>query len=80
MSFEKHYDETEPIVQPACIHLRSKAMYTTGDLKNPEHPDEAGSHYCWCNVTQHVLGPDQNNVDRGNCIPGRSCYCEVYDL
>ena len=80
MSFQKQYDESKPITRPACIHLRSKAMYTTGDLKNPEHPDEAGSHYCWCNVTQHVLGPDHQNVDRGTCIPGRQCYCEVCDL
>jgi hypothetical protein len=80
MPFEKYFDESNSTAQPACIHLRSKAMYTTGDLKNPDHPDEAGSHYCWCNVTQHVIGVDRQDVDRSRCIPGRQCYQQDYDV
>jgi len=74
MPFEKYYDAHLPVTEPACIHLRSKAMYVTGELRNPDHPDEAGSQYCWCNVSQHVLGPDQLAVNRPACIPGRGCY------
>jgi hypothetical protein len=74
MPFEKYYDQTLPVTEPACIHLRSKSMFVSGDLKNPEHPEEAGSQYCWCNMTQHVLGPDQAHVNRPGCVPGRSCY------
>lgn len=74
MAFQKHYDSQLPVAEPACIHLRSKAMYVTGELRNPDHPDEAGSQYCWCNVSQHVLGPDQVTVNRQNCIAGRGCY------
>ncbi len=74
MPFEKYYDSHLPVTEPACIHLRSKAMYVTGQLRNPDHPDEAGSQYCWCNVSQHVLGPDQLEVNRPACIAGRPCY------
>lgn len=74
MPFEKYYDAHLPVTEPACQHLRSKAMYVTGELRNPDHPDEAGSQYCWCVVSQHVLGPDQLTVNRHDCTPGRSCY------
>ena len=59
MAFEKYYDEPELVTLPPCVHLRSKAMFTTGQLINPDHPDESGSHYCWCNMTQHIIGPDK---------------------
>jgi hypothetical protein len=78
MAFEKYYDAQLPVTQPPCIHLRSKAMYVTGELRNPDHPDEAGAQYCWCNVTQHVIGPDQSQVDRPSCVPGRDCYKETH--
>ena len=77
MGFEKQYDPPEPVTQPACIHLRSKQMYVTGNI-DPEHPDEAGGQYHWCNMTQHVIGPDNIDVDRPKCIPGRGCYCETH--
>ncbi|HND51851.1 MAG TPA: hypothetical protein PLV92_05625 [Pirellulaceae bacterium] len=78
MAFTKYYDANLPSTQPACILLRSKAMYVTGDLRNPEHPDEAGCQYCWCLLTQRVMGPDQQEVNRNNCVPGRECYREAY--
>jgi hypothetical protein len=78
MAFEKYYDQQLPVTQPACIHLRSKAMYVTGSLRNPDHPDEAGSQYCWCNRTQHTLGPDHEQVARPDCISGRECYQDTY--
>lgn len=78
MPFEKYYDAQKPCSEPACIHLRSKAMYVTGELRNPEHPDEVGTSHCWCNMTQHVIGPDQLMVARHECIPGRDCYKETY--
>ena len=80
MPFQRYFDESLPVDQPACIHLRSKAMYTTGEIRNPEHPDEHGSQYCWCNVTQHVIGPDQSDVGRRECTAGRHCFREVYEV
>ena len=74
MAFEKHYDVPEPVTTPPCIHLRSKAIYVTGQLRNPNHPDEEGSQYCWCNCTQHVLGPDRRDVNHRECNPDRDCY------
>ena len=78
MPFEKHYDKPLPITTPPCVHMRSKAMYVTGSVTAPDHPDEEGSQYCWCNMTQHTIGPDQEDVDRPRCIPGRPCYQETY--
>ena len=76
MAFEKTYDDPEIYSKPACVHLRSKAMYVTGQL-DPSHPDEAGSHYCWCNCTQHTIGPDRVDVDRAKCVVGRECFRET---
>lgn len=64
---------TEPL--PPCMNLRSKAIYVTGD-PDPRSPEEEGStrFNCWCNKTQHTLGPDQQLVDRHDCVHGRVCY------
>ena len=78
MPFEHYYDEKRPVRGLVCIHLRSKSMYVTGEIKNPDHPEEAGAQYCWCNLTQHVIGPDQQTVDRHACIDGRGCFKETY--
>lgn len=78
MAFEKYYDATQPVTEPPCIYLRSKAMFMTGEMNNPAHPDEAGSHYCWCNLTQHVFGPDAEFVDRPDCVEGRPCFRKTY--
>lgn len=78
MAFVKYYDAQLPVAEPACIHLRSKAMYVTGSLKDSEHPDEAGSQSCWCNITQHVIGPDRSQVSRPACIAGRECYKDTH--
>ena len=80
MAFEKYYDEQRPVTEPACVHLRSKAIYVTGEIRTPEHPDEEGSQYCWCNKTQHILGPDHRDVARARCVPGRGCFCESYEV
>jgi hypothetical protein len=78
MPFEKIYDEQLPVRGPVCIHLRTKSMYVTGEIRNPDHPDEAGSQHCWCNLTQHVIGPDDQHVDRRACTDGRGCFRETY--
>jgi hypothetical protein len=80
VAFTKHYDEQRPTHEPACVHLRSKGVYVTGQLKVPNHPDENGNEYCWCNKTQHVLGPDQVHVERVRCVAGRECYSETYEV
>jgi hypothetical protein len=78
MPFEKNYDEKRPVRGDVCIHLRTKAMYVFGEIKNPDHPEEAGAQHCWCNVTQHVIGPDQRHVDRHACLQGRDCFRDSY--
>jgi hypothetical protein len=73
MSYQRSYDELDVVDKPGCVHLRSKAMYVTGKLE-PTDQDEVGSHSCWCNRTQHFIGPDERAVERTTCIAGRTCY------
>lgn len=73
MAFEKSYDVPEPVQHSPCFYLRSKAMYVTGE-RTPNHADEEGGHYCWCNITQHTIGPDDKDVGNRSCGPGRECY------
>jgi hypothetical protein len=67
----------EPATQPACIFLRSKRMFAAGSLDIPQDADVEEHYYCWCNQTQHVIGPDSQMVDRRSCVPGRQCYQET---
>ena len=73
MSYKRIHNESHSSAMPVCVYLRSKAMYVTGDLE-PAHLDEEGSHFCWCNLTQHVMGPDGRPINRARCTPGRDCY------
>lgn len=60
-----------------CRHLRTKKMFTAA------HPDEAfadkesehesPSHF-WCNLTQSVVGADDQPTHPNSCTPGRSCF------
>ena len=75
MSYQRSFDDNETELRPPCMNLRSKAIYVTGN-PDPQTPQEVGStrFNCWCNKTQHVIGPDQELVDRHACIGGRSCF------
>lgn len=76
MGYQRSFPDDKVIPsEPPCLHLRSKAIYVTGD-PDPQTPEEAGStrFNCWCNRSQHVVGPDQKLVERESCISGRTCY------
>ena len=73
MSYQRSHNDLDVTDKPACVHLRSKAMYVTGEL-DPTDEDEIGSHSCWCNRTQHFIGPDERPVEHTTCIAGRDCY------
>ena len=81
MPFTREYDSDENAAAAsagaACIHLRSKAMYVIGQ-RDANHPDEFGVSGCWCNMTQHVFGPDNLGVGRQECVSGRECFQETY--
>ncbi len=74
MAFEKQHELPQTSTELSCIHLRSKAMYVTGKMRPVTDEDEGGSQHCWCNITQHVIGPDKKDVDRETCGPSRECY------
>ena len=75
MGYQRSFDERSADRLPPCMYLRSKAIYVTGN-PDPQTPDEEGStrFNCWCNRTQHVVGPDREIVDREACIEGRGCF------
>jgi len=68
MPYERAIDESAPVTTPPCMHLRSKSMYVEGTQRPSENSP------CWCNQTQHVLGPDQQFAGARNCTTGRECY------
>jgi hypothetical protein len=74
MPYSRSFDEPMGPLQPVCRHLRSKAIYVAGQLEPPAEIDAMGSGHCWCNHTQHVLGPDDRQVDRRECNSARTCY------
>ncbi len=76
MAFEKDLDPQEMNVLPACSELRTKKMVTEATRDVWDDPFAGGNHHCWCHITQHVVGPDQELVERDRCVPGRDCYCE----
>ncbi len=75
MAHERVFDIPDLVGKPPCKYLRSKEIYVTGN-PDPIDPLEAGTHRynCWCNKTQHVVGPDEEVVERATCIDGRGCY------
>ncbi|MGD9720636.1 MAG: hypothetical protein AB7O59_16465 [Pirellulales bacterium] len=74
MPYSRSFDELAGPLQPVCRHLRSKAIYVAGQMEPSAEMVEMGSGNCWCNNTQHVLGPDSNLVDRRECNANRTCY------
>ncbi len=75
MGHKRSFDDRPAVLPPPCMHLRSKAIYVTGN-PDPQNEEEAGStrFNCWCNKTQHVVGPDQQLVERAACVAGRACF------
>jgi hypothetical protein len=74
MPYSRSFDEEQGPIQPVCRHLRSKAIYVAGQMEPSAEQEAMGSGHCWCNFTQHILGPDDVLVDRRGCHSGRSCY------
>ena len=77
--FSKEYPALPIVKTPPCVHLRNKSMYVHGTVGDPNNfPEECNAPQCWCNQTQHHLGPDSQYVTRHECIPTRECYRETY--
>jgi hypothetical protein len=57
-----------------CRHLRSKGQFITGLVDPAAESDEVGDGHCWCSVTSHALGPDDDFAARASCVAGRSCF------
>jgi len=63
-------------LQPCCLHLRHKLMFV-----DPRHAvpgmvdDSSDSRVFLCQLTQAVLGPDDEPVSPKRCdSSGRSCF------
>ncbi len=75
MPFQKSLDvlPAGPL-ESICRHMRTKSMFVAGELEPVPEVPGAGSGHCWCNLTQHVMGPDAQLVDRASCSSARPCY------
>jgi hypothetical protein len=50
-------------------------MFITGLVNPAEHPTmPMDDGYCWCNLTQGQVGPDNQLVERAACQAGRVCH------
>lgn len=59
---------------PVCRLIRNKAMMVSGS-RNPDAATLiASSGHCWCNQTQHVVGPDGGIVGPEACVESRDCF------
>ena len=76
--YVRNLNEVQPVREAPCIYLRNKALFVIGQIRNPDHPDDADFQNCWCNLTQHIIGPDQRQVGTRTCINGRGCFRETY--
>jgi hypothetical protein len=74
MPYSRSFDEPSEPLPPVCRHLRSKAIYVAGQMQPAADIEQMGSGHCWCNHTQHVLGPDSQRADRRECNGNRPCY------
>lgn len=59
---------------PPCVHLRRRFHVFTAELGGAPWPEEDGFGGGWCCLTQCEIGPDDEEVDAYQCVPGRSCY------
>jgi hypothetical protein len=79
MAYMRELPGRPAVTTPPCIYLRNKAMFVRGVEDDPSNfPEESNAPQCWCNQTQHFLGPDGEYVGRHECIPSRECYRETY--
>lgn len=74
MPYERTFDEPELPLEKVCRHLRSKAIYVAGQMEPSAEQERMGSGHCWCSHTQHVMGPDDQLVERRACSSARTCY------
>jgi hypothetical protein len=62
-----------------CKHLRTKKMFT-GSTPAEAFAEKLGEHttpdHFWCNLTQTVVGVDDQPVHKLTCTPGRACFEE----
>jgi hypothetical protein len=74
MVYSRSFDGPEEPLDRVCRHLRSKAIYTAGLMEPSPEMEEMGSGHCWCSHTVHILGPDDQLVNRRECNSTRTCY------
>jgi hypothetical protein len=61
-----------------CRHLRTKKLFigaTPEDAFAEREPENASPTHYWCNLTQSVVGIDDQVANANTCVVGRSC-CE----
>jgi hypothetical protein len=71
MSFDRPLN-----LKPCCLHLRHKMMYLDPRQMTPGLVDDGSdSRVFLCQLTQHVLGPDDGQVSPTQCSSeSRGCF------
>jgi len=63
-----------------CKNLRTKKLYTAATpeeaFAEKDGIGEASQCHYWCNVTQTVVGVDDQPVHKNTCQSHRSCFEE----
>jgi len=67
-------------MKPSCCkHLRTKSLYigaTPEEAFTEKEGDAVAPCHFWCNLTQTVVGMDDQEVHPEACIAGRVCFEE----
>lgn len=74
MAYQRDLSGDVDGVGPVCRSIRNKAMMVSGSRDPDAATLIASSGHCWCNHTQHVVGPDGRIVGPEACIAGRDCF------
>ena len=77
MAHERNLEADNHSTESLCLHLRSKAMYVRGTREGLEDANPVAHENCWCNLTQHIIGPDNEDVEHHRCVQGRTCFKPV---
>ena len=62
-----------------CKHLRTKKMFTgatPAEAFADKHGENTTPSHFWCNLTQTVVGVDDQPVHKETCSASRSCFEE----
>ncbi len=75
MTMERITTHRDLLPRDLCPSMLLKHLLTHGlDDRVYDGRASAGDGFYWCSKTCTCVGPDDEIVHPGNCVPGRSCH------